>query len=221
MEQVFQIAIDGPSGAGKSTVAKALAKVLGIDYIDTGAMYRAVALKIINKGIDLDDAESLIAMLKETDVDFSGGQIILDGENVSDSIRSPEVTKMASDASALPAVREKLVALQQKMGRQKSVILDGRDIGTNVFPNTRYKFFINASLEERARRRWAELKEKDGEADYFEIKEQIRERDYNDSHRALNPLKKADDAIEIDTTDMTVKLVVDTVLKFMDKQAAT
>lgn len=220
METVFQIAVDGPSGAGKSTVAKALAEKLNIDYIDTGAMYRAVALKILKAETDIYNQEALSSMLGATVVDFTGGRTYLDGEDVSDKIRSPEVTKMASDASAIPAVREKLVGLQQSMGRERSVVLDGRDIGTNVFPRARYKVFINASLDERARRRWNELKEKDQEADFLAIREHIRERDYNDSHRALNPLMKASDAVEIDTTDMTVNQVIDTVLELMDKQSA-
>ncbi len=217
MENIYQIAVDGPSGAGKSTVAKALADILNIDYVDTGAMYRAVALKILNTGTNPENPDDLLRLLRSTTVDFSGGKTILDGTDVSDLIRTPQVSKMASDASAIAAVREKLVRLQQEMGRKRSVILDGRDIGTNVFPEAKYKFFINASLDERTRRRWSELKEKGQDIEFLTVRSQIAERDYNDSHREINPLMKAPDAVEIDTTDMTVKQVVNTILEFMDK----
>ena len=139
---IFQIAIDGPSGAGKSTIAKKVAEVLEIDYIDTGAMYRAVGYKMISEGIRLSDREALKNMLLKTYIDFKKGETILDGVAISEKIRTPGVTKLASDASALPEVREKLVAMQREMGEKRSVIMDGRDIGTNVFPKARYKFFL-------------------------------------------------------------------------------
>ena len=159
MENKIRIAIDGPSGAGKSTIAKRVAKQLGIDYIDTGAMYRAIGYKVIENQIELSDIDALKKLLTRTEIDFVSGDIILDGEIVNDKIRTPEISKMASDASALPEVRGKLVALQRKMGQTKSVVMDGRDIGTNVLPDAEYKFFMTASSSERAHRRWLELNE--------------------------------------------------------------
>lgn len=202
MPNIYQIAIDGPSAAGKSTIAKLIAKSLMIEYIDTGAMYRAVAYKMQQEGIDLKDRQRILDMLEKTEIDFSGGKTFLDGKNISDQIRTPSLSKLASDASALPEVREKLVASQRSMGKVKSVIMDGRDIGTNVFPDAKYKFFLTASVSERAKRRWLELKEKGQEVDLATVEEDLVIRDYNDSHRALNPLKKAEDAIEVDTTAM-------------------
>jgi cytidylate kinase len=200
-----RIAIDGPSGVGKSTAAKIIATALDIDYIDTGAMYRAIALKILGLGIDIEkDSIGLAALLDETEVDFSEGKILLDGEDVSHRIRTPEVTAMASTSSALPVVREKLVSLQREMGMRKSVVMDGRDIGTNVFKDAEVKFFMTASAEVRARRRCDELISAGAPAAYDEVLAAINERDYNDSHRTINPLTKADDAIEIDTDELNV-----------------
>ena len=205
MAQAFQVAIDGPSGAGKSTIAKMLAAALQIDYIDTGAMYRAVGYKMLRKGISLEQRDALKAMLDKTYIDFRQGETILDGEVISQAIRTPEISKMASDASAFPEVREKLVALQRAMGEEKSVIMDGRDIGTNVFPNAKYKFFLTATVSERARRRWLELREKGQRVELADVEADIVARDHNDTVRPLNPLKKAEDAIEIDTTDMDIE----------------
>lgn len=213
MNDIYQVAIDGPSGAGKSTIAKKVASALKIDYIDTGAMYRAVAYKMLQEGIGLDDRAGLTDLLARTDIDFVQGDILLDGEVVNDKIRTPEVSKMASDSSAIPEVREKLVALQRNMGKMKSVIMDGRDIGTNVFTGAKYKFFLTASVQERARRRWIELAEKGQTITREKVEADIAERDHNDSTRALNPLQKADDAIEIDTTSMSIEEVVEAILK--------
>lgn len=217
MEKAFQIAVDGPSGAGKSTIAKRVAQELGIEYIDTGAMYRAIGLKMLREGVNLSEREALKEMLARTSIDFSGGDIILDGEVVNEKIRTPEVSKMASDASALPEVREKLVASQREMGRAKRVIMDGRDIGTNVFPDAAYKFYMTASALERAKRRWLELTEKGEKIELAQVEADMKERDYNDSHRALNPLKKAEDAIEIDSTSMSILEVTDTILRICGK----
>lgn len=217
MAQVFQIAIDGPSGAGKSTIAKMLAAALNIDYIDTGAMYRAVGYKMLREGISLDQGDALKAMLDRTHIDFRQGDTILDGEVISQAIRTPEISKMASDASAFPEVREKLVALQRAMGEEKSVIMDGRDIGTNVFPNAKYKFYLTATVSERARRRWLELKEKGQEAELADVEADIIARDHNDTVRALNPLRKAEDAIEIDTTNMNGEQVTQFILNYINK----
>lgn len=217
MNEVFQVAIDGPSGAGKSTIAKKVAVSLGLDYIDTGAMYRAVAWKMLNEGIGLSDRTLLSEMLERTDIDFVKGDILLDGEIVNDRIRTPEVSKMASDSSAFPEVREKLVALQRNMGQSKCVIMDGRDIGTNVFPTARYKFFLTASVAERAKRRWLELTQKGEQVTIEKVEEDIAARDYNDSTRELNPLKKAEDAVEVDTTAMNIEEVTTLILNQIQK----
>jgi cytidylate kinase len=212
---VFQIAIDGPSGAGKSTIAKAVAARLSMEYIDTGAMYRAVAYKMLEEGIGTGggDAARLRAMLACTDVDFSGGRICLDGRDVSGEIRNSEIAEMASACSALPAVREKLVALQREMGKKKSVVMDGRDIGSNVFPDARFKFYLTAAPEERAHRRHLELLEKGEGVTPEKVLADIMKRDHDDSHRKLNPLTKTADAMEIDSTEMCASEVTDVILK--------
>ncbi|MBR6501441.1 MAG: (d)CMP kinase, partial [Firmicutes bacterium] len=202
----------GPSGAGKSTIAKALAAILKIDYIDTGAMYRAIGYKIVREGVDMYDEAALEAMLKTTDVDLSEGKVLLDGEDVSGKIRTPEMSKMASDCSALGAVRVKLVELQRGMAKSKSVIMDGRDIGTNVLTDAKYKIYLTATVEERATRRYKELIEKGENVTFEDVLEDMKKRDHNDSTRALNPLRKADDAIEIDSTEMKFQEVVDKIL---------
>lgn len=213
MENIIRIAIDGPSGAGKSTIAKAVAKELNIDYIDTGAMYRAVGYKVLSCGIDQNDQKALKDMLDHTEIDFSGGNIILDGEIINDKIRTPAISKKSSECSALADVREKLVQLQRKMGQTKSVIMDGRDIGSNVLTDAEYKFFMTASPEERAQRRYDELVEKGEQVTYDQILEDIVERDHKDMTRELNPLCKANDAIELDTTGMGIDDVTNYILK--------
>lgn len=210
------VAIDGPAGAGKSTIAKRLAQRIGADYIDTGAMYRAVALKLLRTGTDYNDPEALQTMLDAMDVDFSQGKTILDGEDVSGLIRTPEISALASPSSGVPAVRYKLTALQQAMGKRKSIVMDGRDIGTVVFPDADFKFFLTASADERARRRTEEMRAKGQEADFETIRADIIQRDYQDSHRAFRPLQKAEDAVEIDSTDMSIDSVVDTMMAFIE-----
>lgn len=213
MKEVFRIAIDGPSGAGKSTIAKLVAKKLGIDYIDTGAMYRAVGYKMNREDIPFEECDELKAMLDSTDIDFVSGDIILDGEIVNTLIRTSEISQLASKCSALPMVREKLVEIQRNMGTRKSVIMDGRDIGTNVLKDAEYKFFLTASAEERAERRHKELIEKGEKITFEEVLRDIRQRDHNDMTRALNPLKKADDALEIDSTGLNIEQVTEAILK--------
>ena len=214
--EILRIAIDGPSGAGKSTIAKIVAEKRGIDYIDTGAMYRAIGLKMVSEGVSREDTEEAAAarqeVLDRTEIDFDSGVITLDGEDVSGKIRTPEISIAASDYSRFPEVRTKLVAIQREIGHRKSVVMDGRDIGTNVFTDAQYKFFLTATPEERARRRVKELLEKGEDVSYEATLEDIKKRDYNDTHRKLNPLAKADDAIEVDTTDMTIDEVVQTIL---------
>ena len=217
MDKIIREAIDGPSGAGKSTIAKAVAKKLGIDYIDTGAMYRAVGYKTIVCGIDPQDQQALKTMLDETSIDFSGGNIILDGAIINDQIRTPQIAKRASECSALADVREKLVQLQRQMGQKKSVIMDGRDIGSNVLTDAEYKFFMTASAEERAKRRYDELAEKGQDITYEQVLEDIQKRDHSDMTRELNPLCKADDALEVDTTGMSIEDVTNYILKEIEK----
>lgn len=208
MREKIRIAIDGPSGAGKSTIAKAVARELGIDYVDTGAMYRAIGLKMTSRGMAMEESEALQKMLDETDIDFRSGDVILDGQVVSDRIRTPEISMAASACSALAMVRKKLVELQQKMGREKSIIMDGRDICEVVLPDAELKYYLTASAEERARRRTAELIAKGEKVNFDQVLADIEMRDYNDSHRAVTPLRKAADAEEIDSTSMTIDEVV-------------
>lgn len=205
----YKIAIDGPSGAGKSTVAKAVAKKMGIEYIDTGAMYRALGLKLVRNGISMEDEEGIKRILMETEIDFRNGDVLLDGEVVSGLIRTPEISMAASACSAYDFVRKELVKAQQEMGRSKSVIMDGRDICEVVFPDARYKYYITASDEERADRRYRELVAKGEDVTFESVLEDIRKRDHNDSTRAVSPLRKAPDAEEIDTTSMTIEEVTD------------
>lgn len=216
--QIYQIAIDGPSGAGKSTIAKRVAAVLDIDYIDTGAMYRAIGYKIKREALDMEDETALKAMLSKTRVDIQKGRVILDGEDISHLIRTPEISRMASACSALAAVRQKLVELQRSMAGSKSVIMDGRDIGTNVLTGAQFKIYLTASVKERAKRRYRELIQKGENVTIKEVEEDMRRRDYNDSHRSLNPLRKAKDALEIDSTEMTMDEVVEKILSLVKGQ---
>ena len=219
-EKHFNIALDGPSGAGKSTVAKALAKRLDIIYLDTGAMYRSLAYVAVKQGIDVNDEAAVRPMLDNLDMKIITGdsqQIIVNGENVTPFIREHYVSKAASDISALPAVRIKLVELQREIAKNDCVVLDGRDIGTYVLPDAKYKFFITATPEVRAKRRFEELKAKGDAPSYEKVLEDIKVRDYNDSHRAFAPLKQADDAVLVDTTNMSIDEVIDFVLNKMEK----
>ncbi len=219
--EILRIAIDGPSGAGKSTIAKIVAGKMGVSYIDTGAMYRAIGLKMIREGVSREDTAEAAAARQEvlgrTEIDFDDGVITLDGEDVSGLIRTPEISIAASDYSRFPEVRAKLVAAQREIGHRKSVVMDGRDIGTNVFPDAQFKFFLTATPEERANRRVKELLEKGEDVSYEETLEDIRQRDYNDTHRKLNPLAKADDAVAVDTTDMTIDEVAAAILERIDQ----
>ena len=217
MTKIFQIAIDGPSGAGKSTIAKLVAKKLAIDYIDTGAMYRAIGLKMLRLGIPMEENEVLKSMLDDTDVDFSDERVYLDGEDVSDLIRTQEISKAASDCSAFATVRTKLVELQQAMGRRKSVIMDGRDIGTVVLKDAEYKFYLTATAEERAMRRFKELQAKGSTDTYEKVLEDVNARDYNDMHRAVTPLRQAEDAVLIDSTNMSIDEVVDFIISRIEQ----
>lgn len=202
------IAVDGPAGAGKSTVSKIVAKKLGYTYIDTGAMYRAVALKVLRSGKPVEDLISGIEIkLDET------GKIFLDGDDVTAKIRTPEVSRGASDVAKFGFVRKKLTELQREMANQGSVIMDGRDIGTQVLPNADLKIFLTASVEERARRRFEELKAKGFAADLEQIQKEISLRDKQDSEREIAPLAQAEDAILLDSTNLTIEQVVAEILR--------
>jgi cytidylate kinase len=210
----FNIAIDGPAGAGKSTIAKQLAKELSFIYVDTGAMYRSMALYFMRNGIAKEDEAAISDACKtvEVSIAYENGeqQVLLNGENVSKEIRK-EVGKMASATSVYKEVRTKLVELQQKLAADKDVIMDGRDIGTCVLPNAQVKIYLTASVETRAERRYQELQEKGAACDLEVIKKDIADRDYQDMHREISPLKQAEDAILVDSSDMGIEEVVETI----------
>ena len=215
------IAIDGPAGAGKSTIAKIVAKKMGAIYVDTGAMYRAIALYLIRAGISADDKEGIEKSCDDASVSIEykdGAQIvILNGENVNDYLRSEEVGNMASKSSANAKVREKLVSLQRELAKTKDVVMDGRDIGTVVLPDANLKIYLTASAKTRAQRRAKELIEKGEEVDINVIEKEIIERDERDMTREISPLKKADDAIEIDSSDMSIEEVTQAIATLADK----
>ena len=212
----FNIAIDGPSAAGKSTIADLLAAKLGYNHLDTGAMYRAVAYQSLKKGIPTDDEKAIVAMIEVMDLQMTiDGKVILDGEDISDQIRTEEISMRASDVSKLGGCRKALVAMQQKICAEGGYILDGRDIGTVVLKDAPVKIYMVASAEARAHRRVLQNQENGLEADYDKILEDIKARDYQDMHREVSPLTKAEDAVEIDTSDMSIDEVVDWALKLI------
>ena len=214
----YNVAIDGPAGAGKSTIAKLVAKKKGYIYVDTGAMYRGLAIHFLNKGIDPEDRKAVAEACRDAEVTigYEDGvqQIYLNGENVTSMLRAEETGNMASKTSAIPEVREKLLELQRSLAREKDVIMDGRDIGTNILPNADVKIYLTASVETRARRRYDELQEKGEDCSLEEISRDIRERDERDMTREIAPLKKADDAVLVDSSDMTIQQVVDEICRY-------
>lgn len=217
--KTITIAIDGPAGAGKSTIAKIVAQKLNIHYLDTGAMYRAVALKVLQQGLDPSDHEKVISILPSTHIGVTYQhrlqRVYLDGQDVTHLLRQPEVAKAASEVATIPEVRIKLVELQRNIARNYSVVVDGRDIGTFVFPNADRKFYLTATLEERARRRWLEMREKGYNQTLEDVKRELEARDKNDMNRAFAPLRKAEDAILIDTTGKTIEQVADEVCGYL------
>ena len=217
---MINIALDGPSGSGKSTVAKALSKKLNILYLDTGAMYRACGLKAYNMGVDCKNREEVDKIVDQINITVKyvdGAQrTYLDGEDVSERIRENIISMKASDISAHMSIRKKLVELQRQIASQTDCVLDGRDIGTHVLPNAKYKFYITASLEERTERRYKELIGKGQTVDKDKLKDEIALRDYNDSHREFAPLRQADDAIFIDTSDMAIDDVISKILSYLE-----
>lgn len=218
----ISIAIDGPAAAGKSTVAKIIAEKLHYIYIDTGAMYRALTFKALQSEIDINDEESLIHLLKETEIILnpgeSGQRILLDGLDVSTEIRTAEVTNSVSTVSKHKLVREEMVVRQQRFGQEGGVVMDGRDIGTHVLPDAEVKVFLLASVDERAARRHAENLEKGFPSDLALLKEEIANRDKLDSEREVAPLKKAEDAVELDTTSLNIHEVVDSIMKLVEER---
>lgn len=219
---MISIALDGPAGAGKSTVAKGAAKALGFIYVDTGALYRTVGLKFSRDGYgtELDcDIESVLETIN-VDIKFIGGvqHVFLNGEDVSEEIRTPKASMMASAVSAKPPVRAFLLEMQRRLARENNVIMDGRDIGTVVLPDATLKFFVTASVEERANRRYKELIEKGMDVNYDDIYRDIETRDYNDSHREIAPLKPAEDSIIFDTTGNTLQESVEKLLKMIKER---
>lgn len=203
----FIVAVDGPAGSGKSTISKIVAKEYDLTYLDTGAMYRMVALCSLENNVDLKDREAVSEMLDGIEIDIQGEKFILNGKDVSHDIRTPRVTAIVSDVAAIKEVRVKLVDLQREISKGKKVILDGRDIGTVVFPNAHLKVFLVASAEERANRRLKEYKEKGIDISFQEVLESIQNRDHIDSTREESPLKKAEDALEVDTSSKTIEEV--------------
>ena len=219
----FNIAIDGPSGAGKSTIAKRLANELSFVYVDTGAMYRAMALCFLRKKIDPADEAAISDACADIDITLASQDgvqcVILNGENVNDYIRAEEVGIMASNTSIYPAVRAKLTALEQKLAETNDVIMDGRDIGTCVLPNAQVKIYLTAEVSARARRRYEELVKKGVAADYAQIEADIKERDYRDMNRDIAPLRQADDAVLVDATAMDIDQVVAAVREIYERAA--
>ena len=216
-KHAFNIAIDGPAGAGKSTIAKLVAKELGFIYVDTGAMYRGLAVHFLKKGIVPGEVEKIEAACEDAKVElgYENGvqQVYLNGENITSQLREEAVGNMASVSSVVPEVRKKLVELQQKLARETDVVMDGRDIGTVVLPDADVKVYLTASVETRAKRRFLELQEKGEPADLAKIAADIEDRDYRDMHRDISPLRQAEDATLVDSSDMTIDQVVERILE--------
>lgn len=217
---IINVAIDGPAGAGKSTISRAAAKELGYIYIDTGALYRTVGLNAMRKGADVNDSESVVATLTDdlkVELRFIDGEqrMFLCGEDVSDKIRTPEASSAASKVSAVPEVRKYLFDLQKDLAKNNNCIMDGRDIGTVVLPDAKVKIFLTASPEARAQRRYKELTEKGMDVNYDDVLADMIKRDYDDSHRAIAPLKQADDAVLADTSDCTLEESIELIIKII------
>ena len=217
---MINIAIDGPSGAGKSTIAKIIAKKMGITYLDTGAMYRTVALYVVNQGKNPSSEEDVVPLLKEIQISYikvgDDNRICLNGKDVSEDIRHHEISKYASEVSKIPEVRAFLVEKQREIAKNNDVVLDGRDITSHVLPDTKYKFYLTASPEERAKRRYSELVQKGQQVEYEKILADIKDRDYNDMNRKVSPLVKTPDSVGIDSTKMSLEEVADTIMSYID-----
>ncbi|MGU8569708.1 (d)CMP kinase [Clostridium perfringens] len=217
MNKLITVAIDGPAGAGKSTIAKIIGEKFNLMYINTGSMYRAVTLKALENNISAEEVDKLLVMIDGMDMHFENDELILNGENINSLITMPNISKNVSAYASIREVRERLVNLMRKMALKYSVIMDGRDIGTVVLKDANFKFFLTASSEERADRRYKELMGKGVEVNYDEILQDIIKRDYLDSNREVDPLRKAEDAIEIDTTGIGIMGVVEKISSYMEK----
>ncbi|MDK0626453.1 (d)CMP kinase [Clostridium perfringens] len=217
MNKLITVAIDGPAGAGKSTIAKIIGEKFNLMYINTGSMYRAVTLKALENNISAEEVNKLLVMIDGMDMHFENDELILNGENINSLITMPNISKNVSAYASIREVRERLVNLMRKMALKYSVIMDGRDIGTVVLKDANFKFFLTASPEERADRRYKELMGKGVEVNYDEILQDIIRRDYIDSNREVDPLRKAEDAIEIDTTGIGIMGVVEKISSYMEK----
>lgn len=212
------IAIDGPSGAGKGTIAKKLATILDFTYIDTGAMYRCVALKSLRENLKESSEEKIVELLNNMNINLTNtGKVYMDLEDVSDEIRSQEVTKRVSKISSIIPLREVMRKKQIEFSKNGNIVMEGRDITTEVFPNADYKFYLDANVEERTKRRWLQNKEKGIESNFEEIKKSIEERDYDDMHRLVGALRKTDDQIYIDSSNMTIEEVINEMLGVIKK----
>lgn len=209
----YIIAVDGPAGSGKGTITKRLAKEIGFTNLDTGAIYRCVALVVLQKGIKLDDYKNIASILQKIEVEFETKEdtelVFLNGEDVSGKIRTQEITKIVSVVASIKEVREKMTILQRKMAEGKNIIMEGRDIGTCIFPNADIKIYLDATVEERAKRRYKENIEKGMKVTYEEVLESVKTRDHADMTREISPLKKAEDAIVVDSTNLTIEEVVE------------
>ena len=225
MKKLYSVAIDGPSGSGKSSVAKAIAKELNILYVDTGAIYRTIGLEICRRGLDPKSKADVLPVLPQLDIRMAYGDdglqhMLLNGEDVTAEIRRPEISLYASDVSAMAEVREFLMEMQRDMARKNCVIMDGRDIGTIVLPNAEVKIFLTASAQERARRRFLELQKRGMEKSYEDILAEQEIRDYNDTHRAVAPLKPADDSVIVDTTELDFEQSKEKILSVIREKLA-
>lgn len=213
----YNIAIDGPAGAGKSTIARRVARELSFIYVDTGAMYRAMALYLLRRKVNRDDTEQIgnICQDAEISIEYQNGEqiVLLNGENVNSYLRTEEVGNMASVSSAVPRVREKLLSLQRKLAKDMSVVMDGRDIGTTILPDADVKIYLTASSLTRAKRRYLELQEKGTVCNLDDIQKDIEERDQRDMSREISPLRQAEDAVLVDSSDLTIQQVVDRILQ--------
>ena len=213
----ISVAIDGPAGAGKSTIAKLVGERYNLMYINTGSMYRAVALKSKENNLTADKVNEITNLIGQMEMHFENDDLILNGKNIQEKITMPNISNIVSNYASIPEVRKLLVKLQRDMSNKFDVIMDGRDIGTVVLKDSKFKFFLTASPEERAKRRFKELQERNVECSYDQILKEIIERDYKDTHRATDPLKKAEDAIEIDTTSLDINGVVNKINEYIEK----